>query len=49
MGKNEKKKNNFEKHFRNLRSKIRIWDSSNPLAEEYVRSCNILRRRLKYL
>ncbi|KZS12572.1 Uncharacterized protein APZ42_022703 [Daphnia magna] len=26
------------------RSSVRIWDSSNPLAEEYVRSCTLIRR-----
>jgi hypothetical protein len=25
---------------------IRIWDSSNPLAEEYVRGCTLFRERL---
>jgi hypothetical protein len=29
---------------RNEKSKIRVWDSSNPLAEEYVRGCATLKR-----
>lgn len=29
---------------RNEQSNIRVWDSSNPLAEEYVRGCATLKR-----
>lgn len=33
--------------FRSLHSRIRIWDSSNSLVEEYTRSCTILKRNEK--
>ena len=40
--------NFFANILRNRDSQIRIWDSSNPLAEEYVRGCATLKRDEQY-
>lgn len=40
--------NFFANILRNGDSQIRIWDSSNPLAEEYVRGCATLKRDEQY-
>jgi hypothetical protein len=44
----ELNKINFCINVRNQNSQIRIWDSSNPLAEEYVRGCATIKRDEKF-